>query len=109
MSKNDAAEALNLHKRHAVPLLARWPSSFGDERTVPSVAVDRLSKRFMSPTELALLVGTSPAHASLVATRAGLRRLSPAGYDRGTCLRMFTAPPTSKRRSAVVRESLQAT
>lgn len=82
MSKQDAASTLDLHFRHSIPLLAKWPSRRTHEKTVPVASVERLADQFVSPAELAHRLQVTPRKAVSLADRAGLERTSPAGFNR---------------------------
>lgn len=82
MSKKDAAEVLNLHDRHALPLLQRWPSFGGKEAVVPVAEVLALTERYVSPAEFADIFGLKPTEIRWEAARMGVARISPAGFGR---------------------------
>jgi hypothetical protein len=82
MSKKDAASALNLHFRNAIPLLGQWPSDPRVERTVPIQEVERLAAAYVSPREMAVRLTLSATGIVREAKMAGLERKSLAGFDR---------------------------
>jgi hypothetical protein len=81
MTKFDAAEVLNLAVKQATKVLSRYPTT--TDPIVPIVDVEDLARRYVTNTEIAARLGTSPQGVRSVARKLGARRLSEAGYDRG--------------------------
>lgn len=82
MSKQDAADALNLHLSQIWPVLSTWPSNTGPTRTVPVSAVLELARRHIAPTEAAQKLAVSPNAVRSILRENGIEKLSEAGYDR---------------------------
>lgn len=82
MSKADAADALNLRPSGYVAVLSRWPSSHGWARTVPVSEVAAMTRSLISPAEIAARLDVASKQVGRLMRRAGVRRISVAGYDR---------------------------
>ncbi len=84
MSKKDATDALNLHARDAIPLLAQWDTSTTKKATVPVAAIEALCAQCISTAELGWRLSMGPQRANNWAERVGLPRVSPAGFERSS-------------------------
>ena len=82
MSKADAADALNLRPSAYATVLSQWPSSHGWARTVPVDEVTALTRRVISPAEIAARLDVASRQVGTLMRRAGVARVSVAGYDR---------------------------
>jgi len=82
MSKKDAAEVLNLHARHALPLLDRWLTPEDREAAVPVAEVVALADAYVSTAELCSMLRMQPTALRHEAQRMGLKRASQAGFRR---------------------------
>lgn len=89
MSKADAADALNLRPSGYVAVLSSWPTSHGWARTVPVREVEAMTRSLVSAAEIAARLDVASRQVGTLMRRAGVGRISAAGYDRRAFDRMM--------------------